>query len=148
MAKTEASVEELVGMIERGELRLPEMQRRYVWRSTRVRDLLDSLYRGYPSGAILLWETDMTDDYVEFHARSAFSFLEGASLPEALVEQAAKLGMPGVLAGQSQRDLKEAATAYKVDTEAIALKVKQEFIAKEKAKKAAQPAVKAAKKAA
>jgi hypothetical protein len=58
MAKSEASVEELVSMIERGELRLPEMQRRYVWRSTRVRDLLDSLYRGYPSGAILLWETD------------------------------------------------------------------------------------------
>src|SRR5258708_27404499 len=58
MAKAEASVEELVSMIERGELRLPEMQRRYVWRSTRVRDLMDSLYRGYPSGAILLWETD------------------------------------------------------------------------------------------
>src|SRR5438270_11595706 len=58
MAKAEASVEELVSMIERGELRLPEMQRRYVWRSTRVRDLLDSLYRGYPSAAILLWETD------------------------------------------------------------------------------------------
>lgn len=45
-------------MIERGELRLPEMQRQYVWKSTRVRDLLDSLYRGYPSGAILLWDTD------------------------------------------------------------------------------------------
>ncbi len=60
MAKAEASVEELVGMIERGELRLPEMQRRYVWQSTRVRDLLDSLYRGYPSGAILLWEADGT----------------------------------------------------------------------------------------
>ena len=58
MAKAEATVEELVGMIDRGELRLPEMQRRYVWRSTRVRDLLDSLYRGYPSGAILLWDTD------------------------------------------------------------------------------------------
>lgn len=58
MAKAEATVEELVGMIERGELRLPEMQRRYVWRSTRVRDLLDSLYRGYPSGVILLWDTD------------------------------------------------------------------------------------------
>jgi len=58
MAKSEASVDELVGMIERGELRLPEMQRRYVWKKPRVRDLLDSLYRGYPSGAILLWETD------------------------------------------------------------------------------------------
>lgn len=45
-------------MVERGELRLPEMQRQYVWRSPRVRDLMDSLYRGYPSGAILLWETD------------------------------------------------------------------------------------------
>lgn len=58
MAKAEATVEELVGLIERGELRLPEMQRRYVWKSTQVRDLLDSLYRGYPAGAILLWETD------------------------------------------------------------------------------------------
>lgn len=66
MAKAEASVEELVGMIERGELRLPEMQRRYVWRSTRVRDLLDSLYRGYPSGAILLWETDTDVPLQEF----------------------------------------------------------------------------------
>lgn len=66
MAKAEASVEELVGMIERGELRLPEMQRRYVWRSTRVRDLLDSLYRGYPSGAILLWDTDESVPLQEF----------------------------------------------------------------------------------
>ncbi len=66
MAKAETSVEELVGMIERGELRLPEMQRRYVWRSTRVRDLLDSLYRGYPSGAILVWETDEPVPMQEF----------------------------------------------------------------------------------
>jgi ParB family chromosome partitioning protein len=41
--------------------------------------------------------------------------------------------------------LREAANTYKVDTDAIALKVKQEFAAKEKAKKAAQPAKKAAK---
>jgi hypothetical protein len=66
VAKAEATVEELVGMIQRGELRLPEMQRRYVWRSTRVRDLLDSLYRGYPSGAILLWETDEAVPLQEF----------------------------------------------------------------------------------
>ncbi len=69
MAKAEASVEELVGMIERGELRLPEMQRRYVWRSPRVRDLLDSLYRGYPSGAILIWETDESVPLQDFAIR-------------------------------------------------------------------------------
>jgi hypothetical protein len=58
MQKTDCSVEDLVQMIQRGELKLPEMQRGYVWRGTRVRDLLDSLYRGYPSGNILVWETE------------------------------------------------------------------------------------------
>lgn len=59
MSRVDIKVNDLVEMIERGELKLPEMQRRYIWRSTRVRDLLDSLYRGYPSGSILVWETDM-----------------------------------------------------------------------------------------
>src|SRR5262245_59143133 len=36
----------------------------------------------------------MTDRYVELHARSAFSFLEGASLPEALASRAAEFDMP------------------------------------------------------
>ena len=58
MRKVDTTVHDLVGMIERGELRLPEMQRRYVWRAPRVRDLFDSLYRGYPSGSVLVWETD------------------------------------------------------------------------------------------
>ena len=58
MSKTDISVNELISKVQRGELRLPEMQRRYVWTATRVRDLLDSLYREYPSGTILVWETD------------------------------------------------------------------------------------------
>jgi ParB family chromosome partitioning protein len=52
---------------------------------------------------------------------------------EACILLASSRGNPNVI-------LKEAATAYKVDTEAIALKVKQEFVAKEKAKKAAEKA--------
>src|SRR5438876_7339270 len=58
MPKIDTTVGNLVEMIKNGELSLPEMQRAYVWPETRVRDLLDSLYRGYPSGAILVWETD------------------------------------------------------------------------------------------
>lgn len=46
-------------MIANKSLELPEMQREYVWKSTRVRDLLDSLYRGYPSGVILTWQTSL-----------------------------------------------------------------------------------------
>jgi uncharacterized protein with ParB-like and HNH nuclease domain len=59
MAKIDTTVGKLVDMIKDGDLRLPEMQRRYVWPATRVRDLLDSLYRGYPSGTILVCKADM-----------------------------------------------------------------------------------------
>ena len=38
----------------------------------------------------------MTERYIELHARSAFSFLEGASLPEAMTQQAANLELPGL----------------------------------------------------
>lgn len=46
MQKTDTTVGRLVQMIRDGDLQLPEMQRRYIWPATRVRDLLDSLYRG------------------------------------------------------------------------------------------------------
>lgn len=58
MQQQNIPISTLVDMYKCGELRLPEIQRHYVWRATRVRDLLDSLYRGYPSGSILMWETD------------------------------------------------------------------------------------------
>lgn len=58
MSKTDISVRQLIDKVQHGELLLPEMQRRYVWPATRVRDLLDSLYRSYPSGTILVWESD------------------------------------------------------------------------------------------
>lgn len=76
MPKVDTTVRELVDMVGRGELRLPEMQRRYVWTATRVRDLLDSLYRGYPSGAVLVWETDQeapTRNLDVSQAQSAFA---------------------------------------------------------------------------
>ena len=58
MPKSDIFVHELVSKVNRDELLLPEMQRRYIWPATRVRDLLDSLYRSYPTGTILVWETD------------------------------------------------------------------------------------------
>lgn len=42
----------LIDEIKSNRMRLPEMQRAYVWKSTQVRDLLDSLYRKYPTGMI------------------------------------------------------------------------------------------------
>jgi len=69
MAKQDISVRQLVDKVLSGELALPEMQRRYVWTTIKVRDLLDSLYRGYPSGAILVWEGDpnLEDRSLQIH---------------------------------------------------------------------------------
>jgi hypothetical protein len=76
MAKQEASVSQLVNMIEKGQIQLPEMQRKFVWKATKVRDLLDSLYRGYPSGTILMWEPEesvaLTSFSVKTDDKSAF----------------------------------------------------------------------------
>jgi hypothetical protein len=58
VAKTELEVSELVHRIQRGEIRLPEIQRGYVWKPTQVAKLIESLYRGYPSGSLLFWQTD------------------------------------------------------------------------------------------
>ncbi len=58
MQTTSLSIASLVDKIDRGEIRLPEIQRAYVWKPSQVAGLVDSLYRGYPSGSLLLWETD------------------------------------------------------------------------------------------
>ncbi len=58
MEPTNRKIQALVDMFLNQELLLPEMQRKYVWRSTQVRDLIDSIYRDYPSGSILIWETE------------------------------------------------------------------------------------------
>lgn len=39
---------------------IPAIQRDFVWLRPDVRDLFDSLYRGYPVGALLLWKTNLT----------------------------------------------------------------------------------------
>ena len=50
------SVEELLGWIKQGRIGLPEMQRPFVWSTSKVRDLIDSLYNGYPIGYIVTWQ--------------------------------------------------------------------------------------------
>ena len=51
------SLHHLVENIQMGLIALPDIQRPFVWRSSKVRDLFDSMYRGYPVGTLLLWET-------------------------------------------------------------------------------------------
>ena len=51
------SVNTLLGYINDGTIAIPEIQRPFVWDTTKVRDLIDSLYRGYPVGYIITWKS-------------------------------------------------------------------------------------------
>ncbi len=52
----------LLGEIDRGEIALPDIQRPFVWKPAKVRDLFDSMYRGFPVGHLLFWATGVEVD--------------------------------------------------------------------------------------
>jgi len=52
-----------MGEVSRGEIQLPEIQRSYVWKPSQVAKLVDSLYRGYPTGSLQTAETPRTRDF-------------------------------------------------------------------------------------
>lgn len=50
------SVSAILGLIEAKQFVIPEIQRPFVWKRSQVRDLIDSLYNGYPTGYIITWK--------------------------------------------------------------------------------------------
>lgn len=54
---TRFDLDHLVKSIDRGDIALPELQRPFIWPNRKVRDLLDSMYRGFPVGYLLFWAT-------------------------------------------------------------------------------------------
>lgn len=59
--KVDYTLGNLIAYVEQGDIGLPEIQRPFVWKDVKVRDLFDSLYRGYPIGYLLLWENGLVD---------------------------------------------------------------------------------------
>lgn len=62
---TDYTIGKLVDDIEIGDIALPDIQRPFVWyrKISKVRDLFDSIYRGYPIGYLLFWENANRSDY-------------------------------------------------------------------------------------
>lgn len=50
------NISAILGFIEAGDFVIPEIQRPFVWKRAQVRDLIDSLYNGYPTGYIITWK--------------------------------------------------------------------------------------------
>ncbi len=55
--KVDYTLASLMESIANGQIGLPDIQRQFVWKNVKVRDLFDSMYRGYPVGYLLFWET-------------------------------------------------------------------------------------------
>lgn len=49
-------IEAILAWVNSGEIAIPEIQRPFVWDSSKVRDLMDSLYQGYPVGYVIAWK--------------------------------------------------------------------------------------------
>ncbi|MGW0177310.1 GmrSD restriction endonuclease domain-containing protein [Rhodococcus sp. NPDC003322] len=54
---TQSAVTQLLEDVRRESIAIPELQRPFVWDSVKVRDLLDSLYKGYPVGYLITWQS-------------------------------------------------------------------------------------------
>lgn len=59
--KVDYPLKKLIEDIHVGEIGLPDIQRPFVWPRTKVRDLFDSMYRGFPIGYLLFWENGYSD---------------------------------------------------------------------------------------
>lgn len=54
---TQSAVTQLLEDVRREQIAIPELQRPFVWDSVKVRDLMDSLYKGYPVGYLITWQS-------------------------------------------------------------------------------------------
>jgi uncharacterized protein with ParB-like and HNH nuclease domain len=59
--KVEFTLGFLMDAIQLGTIGLPEIQRPFVWKNAKVRNLFDSMYQGFPVGYLLLWENGAED---------------------------------------------------------------------------------------
>jgi len=61
--KVDYSLKKLIEDISMGEIGLPDIQRPFIWPTAKVRDLFDSMYRGYPIGYLLFWENGFPGEH-------------------------------------------------------------------------------------
>lgn len=59
--KVDYTLGNLIEYIKLGEIGLPTIQRPFVWKNAKVRDLFDSMYKGYPVGYLLFWQNFLAD---------------------------------------------------------------------------------------
>src|ERR671918_2523279 len=68
--KVDYSVAKLIHDIDMGDIGLPDIQRPFVWSNTKVRNLFDSMFKGFPVGYLLFWASAVSDGHKQIGAES------------------------------------------------------------------------------
>lgn len=79
------SVNAILGLIEAEDFVIPEIQRPFVWKRSQVRDLIDSLYHGYPTGYIITWKNPDVKTKDGGHANGKKVLIDGQQRITALM---------------------------------------------------------------
>jgi hypothetical protein len=85
-------LESIISWIRSGEIAIPEIQRPFVWKASKVRDLFDSLYKGYPVGYLINWRSPQVKLKDGKHSEGKKILIDGQQRIKAL--NAAILGNP------------------------------------------------------
>ena len=56
------TIDNVIGYINNGQISIPEIQRPFVWDGSKIRDLIDSLYNGFPVGYLIVWQNPNMKD--------------------------------------------------------------------------------------
>ncbi len=57
-SRNDLKLSDVLSDIQQGQIGLPDLQRPFVWKDDQVKELLHSMYLGYPIGTLLLWDTE------------------------------------------------------------------------------------------
>src|SRR5688500_20290894 len=91
---TPQPIETLLTWVKSGEIAIPEIQRPFVWDATKLRNLLDSLYQGYPVGYLIAWRNPRVRLKDGTHSAGKHILIEEQQRATALMAAPLRRGAP------------------------------------------------------
>lgn len=112
---TQLSVNNILALIDSKDIAIPEIQRPFVWKRAQVRDLIDSLYNGYPTGYLIIWQNPNVRLRDGRDSNGKKILIDGQQRVTALM--AAILGQPVINAEYKETTIKIAFNPLEQDAE-------------------------------
>lgn len=120
-------IETLLTWVKSGEIAIPEIQRPFVWEATKVRNLLDSLYQGYPVGYLIAWRNPTVKLKDGSASAGKRVLIDGQQRVTALIEMLKNLRLNCIPETMLDGDIKPYTTFLEERRKWMAMKLKQWF---------------------